>query len=106
MRSSFETQLPSPTLLACNSRAQFTTILIADPVVRCFLRDHDVVRMAFAEPGGGDLDELRVVFQRVDIRGPNVAHRRSETTYELEDQVRERPLIGHPALDALWHQLL
>src|SRR5215203_7278201 len=81
MRSSFETQQPSPTLLACDSCAQFTTVLIADPVVRCFLRDHDVMRMAFAEPGGGDLDALRVVFQHVDIRGPNVAHCRSETAH-------------------------
>src|SRR4051794_19170301 len=86
MRSSFETQLPSPTLLA-NHFGRVVIILIAHAVVRSFLGDHDVVRMALAKTGGGDLDELRIVLQRVDIRRPYVSHRRAETAYKLENQI-------------------
>src|SRR6478736_3841150 len=68
--------------------------LAPHPVVRRFLRDHDVVRVAFAQTGGGDLDKLGVVFQGVDVSRTDIPHRRAEPADELVNEIRKRALVG------------
>src|ERR687898_2897972 len=74
------------------------------PVVRRFLRDRDVVRVALAETRTGDPDEAGVELQRLDRRRAGVAHRLPEAADELVQDLLHRPLVRHTALDPLGHE--
>src|SRR3954471_19741773 len=75
------------------------------PIVRRLLRDRHVVRMRLAQPCGGDPHEPRVV-HLAHGRGAAVTHRLTKAADELIRDRRERPLVGHAALDSLGHQLV
>src|SRR4051794_33582608 len=74
-------------------------------IVRRFLRDRHVVRMALAEPGAGDADEPRVL-HRSRRRRAAVAHRLAQAADELVDDRAERALVRDAALDPLRDELL
>src|SRR5260370_14838744 len=52
------------------------------------------------------LDEARAGAQLLDVPGAAVAHPRPKSADELIDERGQRPLVRHPALDALRHQLV
>src|SRR3989440_4147225 len=74
-------------------------------IVRCLLRDRDVVRMAFAEARGSDADELRPL-HLLDRRRPAITHRLAEPTDELMEDGCDGPLVGDAPFDSLGHQLV
>src|SRR5258706_14601152 len=74
-------------------------------VVRSFLRDADVVRVALAQARAADPDEPRQGAQLLDVAHAAVAHPGSESAYHLEHRRRQRTLERDPALDALGDQL-
>src|SRR5947208_17112607 len=63
------------------------------------------VRVALAEPGAGNADELRVL-HLLDRGGAAVAHRLAQASDKLVENVRDGPLVRHPALDAFGDQLV
>src|SRR3954467_6856285 len=75
------------------------------PIVRRLLRDRHVVRVALAQPGGGDADEARGL-HLLDRGRPAVAHRLADAADELVQDRRERALVRDAALDALGDELL
>src|SRR4051794_16232305 len=80
--------------------------LSATPVIRCVLRDRDVVRVALADPGSGDADEPALRLERLDGRGAAVPHRLPEPADELVDDRGDRPLVRDAPLDPLGHELV
>src|SRR6478672_984399 len=62
---------------------------ISAPIVRSLLRHRDVVRVAFAQTGGRDADELRALHV-LDRGGAAVAHRLTEPADELVENGSER----------------
>src|SRR5581483_1152851 len=76
-----------------------------EAVVRSFLGDDDVVHVALAVGGVADADEARLLAQLGERSAAEVAHAGAEPADELVDVRRERPLVRHPALDALGHEL-
>src|SRR3990170_1841641 len=77
----------------------------SEPVVRGFLGDHHVVRVALTEAGRGDLDEPAAGLQLLDGAGTAVAHGLAQPADELVQHVGQRPLVRDAALDALGHEL-
>src|SRR2546423_653745 len=75
------------------------------PIVRCLLRHRHVVRVALAEAGGCNADELRVL-HLLDRRRAAITHGLAQTADELVQDPRDRPLAGDAPFDSLWHQLL
>src|SRR5207247_10974136 len=63
------------------------------------------MRMALAEPGAGDADELRVL-HLLDRGRSAVAHRLAQPPDELVEDVRDRALVRHAAFDAFGNQLV
>src|SRR4051812_8783410 len=61
--------------------------------------------MAFLEPRGGDLPKPSFRLQLSHRCGTDVAHSGADTTHYLIKGVRQRPFIGHSALDAFRHEL-
>src|SRR5437016_1985492 len=74
------------------------------PVIRRLFRDRDVVRMALAQPGRSDPDELRTL-HFLDRRSAAVAHCLPQPTDELVEDARKRTLVRDTALDALGNEL-
>src|SRR3954469_24307786 len=74
-------------------------------VIRCVLRDRDVVRVRLAQARPGDADEARLL-QRVDRRRAAVAHRLADAADEVVEDVRNGTLVRHARLDPLGHELL
>src|SRR6266567_4954192 len=77
-----------------------------DTVIRSFLGDLNIVRVGFAHPCHGDLDELRAAAQFIDRGTPAIAHRCADSPHELMDHCDQRSLVRHAAFDALRHELL
>src|SRR5262245_17986856 len=75
------------------------------PVVRRFLGDGDVVRMALAHTGGADTHEAGVALELLDGGDTAVAHAGAQAADQLEHHVAQRALVRHAAFDALGHQL-
>src|SRR4051795_6378553 len=73
-------------------------------VIRRFLRDRHVVRMALAQAGAGDAHEPRALHLGGG-RGADVAHRLAQPADELVDDRRQRALVRDPALDPLGHEV-
>src|SRR6476620_9464089 len=75
-------------------------------VVRRFLRDRDVVHVAFAHAGRSDPHQLRVALKRRDVRRSAIAHAGAQAADELMNHRGDRALVLHAALDPLRHQLV
>src|SRR5690349_10753533 len=61
--------------------------------------DGDVVHMALAQPGAGDTYKGAVLLHVADRAVAGVAHCRAQAPDQLVDNVADRPLVRHPALD-------
>src|SRR3546814_16991763 len=61
-------------------------------IIRRLARDRNIVDMAFAQPGAGDLDEFRALAQVLEGAAAGIAHRRLHATDKLVDQILPRPL--------------
>src|SRR3954447_10960769 len=61
--------------------------------------------MTLAQPRPGDADELGVL-HLLDRGRAAVAHRLAQPADELVEDVRDRALVRHPALDAFGDQLV
>src|SRR5205809_1999422 len=61
-----------------------------EAVIGRFPRDHDVVRVGFAQARRRDLDEFGLGAERFDIAHPAIAHAAAEPTHHLEDHVGRR----------------
>src|SRR5262245_5602865 len=57
--------------------------VLLHPIVRRFLRDDDVVHVAFAQPCGAHANELRVALQRRDVFAAAIAHAGAQAAREL-----------------------
>ena len=66
----------------------------------------DVVRVALLEARRGDPDELALGLELGDGARPDVEHRLAQSADELVRDGRQRAAVGHPALDALGHDLV
>src|SRR5262249_18508393 len=75
-------------------------------VIRSFLSNDNVVRVAFLNRRAGDLDEAGFGPQLFDGPSPAVPHPRAKAADELEDEVGEWPLVGDAAFDAFGDELL
>src|SRR5262249_31047170 len=69
-------------------------------VVGRFLRDGNVVDVAFTESCRGDANELRFALQLADLGAPAVAHARAQTADELVNHRADATLVGDATLDA------
>src|SRR5436853_120228 len=76
-----------------------------ESVVRSFLGDDDVVRVALAHAGGADLQEARLGAELVERAAAAVAHAGLQAADELMDVEREAALVGNAALDAFRDEL-
>src|SRR3954451_6840423 len=74
-------------------------------VIRCVLRDRDVVRVRLTQPRAGDPDEARLL-QRLDRRRAAVAHRLAEPADYLMEHACDRPLVGDASFDPFGNELL
>src|SRR4051794_5584150 len=77
----------------------------AAPVIGSVLRDGDVMRMRLTQPGAGDAHEARLL-HRLDRLGAAVAHRLTQATDDLVQDVGERPLVGDAAFDPFGDEFL
>ena len=80
--------------------------LVIDAVVRCFLRDMDIVRMRFLQGRCGDLDELRGGLEGLDVlRAADVPAELAHAEAVLE--TRALRLAGRDAeADARWRRYI
>src|SRR5947209_4906165 len=74
-------------------------------VIGSFAGDGDVVDVALAQPGPGDPHEGAVLLHLPDCPGPGIAHCSPQSADQLVDDVADRPLMRHPPLDPLGHEL-
>ena len=86
-------------------RARAYRVTRSCAVVRRLAGDRDVVDVALAQAGAGDAHEGAVLLHLGDRAVAGVAHRRPQAADQLVDDVADRPLVRHAALDALGHQL-
>ncbi len=77
-----------------------------DTVIGCFLGDGHVMDVALTDPGVGDAHETGLGTHLGDVVAAGVAHAGAQPAGKLVDDGQHRALVGHPALDALGHQLL
>src|SRR5205085_9060104 len=77
----------------------------ASAVIRCVLRDRDVVRVRFAQARAGDPDEA-CLLERVHRLRAAVAHRLAQAAHKLMDDRRDGPLVRDTTLDSLGNELL
>src|SRR5579884_1743794 len=80
-------------------------LAVLDAVIRRFLCDDDVVRVAFAQAGAGNAHEARVLLHLGDGGRSGIAHGLAQAADKLIDKRAERSLIGNARLDALGNQL-
>src|SRR4029077_625816 len=74
-------------------------------VIRSFARDHDVVHVAFAQAGGADAHESRLLLQFSHRLASAITHARPKPAYHLVDNHRHRTTIRHAPFNSLRHQL-
>src|SRR5262249_25516118 len=80
--------------------------LRARAVVRRFLRNGDVMRMALLHGRGAHHDESAARPQLLDVPCPTVPHSGPQPADELVDKWREWSLVRNAPLDPLRHQLV
>src|ERR1700687_1939368 len=74
-------------------------------VIRGLPRDHDVVHVAFAQSGGADAYESRLLLQFGYRLAPAISHARSKPAYHLMHDHRHRAAIWHATFHPLGYQL-
>src|SRR5258708_31449270 len=77
----------------------FRRVKRSDAVIRSFAGDDDVVRVGLAQSRGGDLDELGLGAQRLDVAHAAVAHAAAQTTRHLENHVGHGALVRDARFD-------
>src|SRR5216684_6868920 len=75
------------------------------PVVRRFLRDENVVDVAFPLARLAHADEFRSPAQFHETRGPHVAHSGLHSANQLLDIRSKRSAMRYAALDSFGHEL-
>lgn len=75
-------------------------------VVRCFLGDLNVMRMALQQSGIGDLHELCLFVEQLDGLAAAVTHTGADTAHQLKYRIGNTALIRYTAFDTLRNQLL
>lgn len=75
-------------------------------VVRCFLGDLNVMRMALQQSGIGDLHELCLFVEQLDGLAAAVTHTGADTAHQLKYRIGNAALIRYTAFDTLRNQLL
>src|SRR5690242_580841 len=75
------------------------------PVVRRLAGDRDVVHVRFAQTRAGDSYKRAVLLHLGDRAVAGVSHRRFEPADQLVDDVADRALVRHAALDPLGTEL-
>src|SRR5262249_4790156 len=75
-------------------------------VIRRFLRNSDVMGMTLLHRRRTHHDEAAARAQFLDVPCTAVTHAGPQSTHELVDERRQRPLVGHPSLDAFGHQFV
>src|SRR6266436_4856720 len=63
------------------------------PVVWRFPRDRDVMHMALAQAGRGDLDEFAIALHLGDRPVAGIAHGGAQPADQLMDDIADRPLM-------------
>src|SRR5213594_2482009 len=76
------------------------------PIVRCFLRDLDVVDVALAGAGRRDANELRLPLQLGNRGAAGVAHAGAQSSHELVDHRGNAALVRDTPFDALRYELV
>src|SRR5438445_5529473 len=74
-------------------------------VIRRFLRDLDVVCMAFFHAGIGDLDELGLLLHGLDIFCATITHPCAEASNVLLHYFCQIAFESYPSFDAFGHEL-
>src|SRR3546814_3352322 len=74
-------------------------------IIRRLARDRNIVDMAFAQPGAGDLDEFRALAQVLEGAAAGIAHRRLHATDKLAAHILRRLLARHLPLAPFGNQL-
>src|SRR6202021_4085231 len=75
---------------------------LLDGIVRGLAGDHDVVHMAFAQPGAADADEARLLQELGNCGAATVAHAGLQSSNHLVDDHRDRAAVGNASLNAFW----
>ena len=75
-------------------------------VVGSFLGNLDIVGVALLESCPCNAHKLCLIVQLLDICTACVAHARAQAAQQLEDGVRQRPLIRDPALNPFGYKFL
>src|SRR6218665_349679 len=92
--------------LRCGVRACLCYCRSICPVVGGFLGNLDIVHMAFADAGRGDLYKLGLVAHLFDGGTTTVTHAGTQATGHLEDDGNHGAFVGYTAFDAFGHQLV
>src|ERR1051325_8858863 len=81
-------------------------VVLFDPIIGCFLRDLDVVRVTFAQAGAGLADETRFDRKLCDRCCAEVSHPGAQTANELIKMSGDRAGVRHAAFDTFGNQFL
>ena len=75
-------------------------------IVRSFLGDLNIMRVALQQTGVGDLYELCLFVEQLNGLAAAVTHTGANTAYQLEHGIGNTALVRHTTFYALRHQLL
>src|SRR6185436_6760670 len=81
-------------------------VVLFDPIIGCFLRDLDVVRVALAQAGAGLADETRFDWKFGDRCRAEVSHSGAQAANELIKMSGDRAGVRHAAFDSFGNQLV
>ena len=68
--------------------------LLFRAIIRCLARDSNIVRMALAHAGSGNLHELRML-QLLQVMRAHLAHTRAKSAHQLIDGLAHAAFVGH-----------
>src|SRR5262245_8699205 len=78
-------------------------VRILDRIIRRFLRDRDVVRMALGHARATHPAESCIAAKTLDVFRAAISHARTQAAHELIDEITQRPTIRHASFDAFGH---
>src|SRR4051812_30335650 len=61
--------------------------------------------VALAQAGGADPEELGLLVKLANGSAPTITHAGAQAADQLVNQIGQHAFVGHPAFDALGHQL-
>src|SRR2546421_6055240 len=94
------------TLITSPSALRFAFSGVFHAVIRRFLRNVNIVRMALGHARGRNSAEAGLASQCFNIRSAAIAHARAKAADHLIDKIAQRSAIRHAAFDAFGNQLL